>query len=109
MRIWAPGKNSWGPGLALSRAFGDKAARRYGLISTPEVSQIKLTSDEEFIVIGSDGLFDFFEDQDICRFVRKLLKDGKITRDQISNELVNEARSKWPSDSDDISCIIIFM
>ena len=32
-RIWAPGKNSWGPGLALSRAFGDKAARKYGLIS----------------------------------------------------------------------------
>ena len=34
-RIYAPGKNSWGPGLALSRAFGDKAARKYGLISEP--------------------------------------------------------------------------
>lgn len=35
MRIWAPGKNSWGPGLALSRAFGDKAARKYGVIPVP--------------------------------------------------------------------------
>lgn len=32
-RIWAPGRNSWGPGLALSRAFGDKAARKYGVLS----------------------------------------------------------------------------
>lgn len=32
-RIWAPGKTSWGPGLALSRAFGDKASRKYGVIS----------------------------------------------------------------------------
>jgi len=42
-RIWAPGKNSWGPGLALSRAFGDKAARKYGLISEPEIKNIRLT------------------------------------------------------------------
>jgi hypothetical protein len=35
LRIWAPGKNSWGPGIPLTRSFGDKAARRYGLISEP--------------------------------------------------------------------------
>lgn len=34
MRVWAPGKNSWGPGLALSRAFGDRASRyTYKLVS----------------------------------------------------------------------------
>ena len=33
LRIWAPGKNSYGPGLALSRAFGDKAAKKLGVIS----------------------------------------------------------------------------
>jgi hypothetical protein len=43
MRIWAPGKNSWGPGLALSRAFGDKAARKYGVISDPDIKTFGLT------------------------------------------------------------------
>jgi hypothetical protein len=44
MRIWAPGKNSWGPGLALSRAFGDKASRKYGIISIPDIKTFKITS-----------------------------------------------------------------
>lgn len=35
MRIWGPEKNSSGPGLAISRAFGDTGCRKYGLISTP--------------------------------------------------------------------------
>lgn len=61
-RIWAPGKNSWGPGLALSRALGDKAAKKYGLSSEPEIKNIQLSYDADFIVLGSDGLFDFLKD-----------------------------------------------
>lgn len=32
LRLWGQGGESWGPGLAVSRAFGDKMGQRYGLI-----------------------------------------------------------------------------
>jgi hypothetical protein len=32
LRIWGKGRENWGPGLAISRSFGDKMAQKYGLI-----------------------------------------------------------------------------
>ena len=107
-RIWAPGKNSWGPGLALSRAFGDKAARKYGLISEPEIKNIRLTYEIDFLLMGSDGLFDYMKDNEVSYFVRKKLKE-EHKRESICLDLVEEARRSALSDSDDISCIIIFL
>ena len=73
--MWAPGKSSWGPGLALSRAFGDKAARKYGLISEPDIKNVRLTYEADFIVVGSDGLFDVMKDTDISFWVRQGLRE----------------------------------
>ena len=61
-RIWAPGRSSWGPGLALSRAFGDLASRKYGVTSDPETKIFHLSSEDDFIILGSDGLFDHVKD-----------------------------------------------
>jgi serine/threonine protein phosphatase PrpC len=61
--------------LALSRAFGDKAARKYGLISEPEIKNIRLTYEIDFIILGSDGLYDFMKDSEISFVVRKKLKE----------------------------------
>lgn len=57
MRVWAPGKNSWGPGIALTRAFGDKAARRYGIISEPEMRTFEHALNEHILVLGSKLIF----------------------------------------------------
>jgi serine/threonine protein phosphatase PrpC len=59
--------------------------------------------------MGSDGLFDYFSDQEIVQCVRKLVKDEALAREEIGHELANEAKKKWPESSDDISCIVIFM
>ena len=34
-RLWGSGNDSWGPGLAVSRSFGDRMAQQYGLICEP--------------------------------------------------------------------------
>lgn len=83
-RIWAPGKNSWGPGLALSRAFGDKAAQKYGIISDPDITICHLTYSDYYIVVGSDGLYDFLNDQDINYFIKKKLKEDNFNKEQIA-------------------------
>jgi serine/threonine protein phosphatase PrpC len=45
--------------------------------------------------MGSDGLFDYFSDQEIVQCVRKLVKDEALAREEIGHELANEAKKKW--------------
>ena len=56
--------------LSVSRTFGDCAAKipKYGgnanvVVATPEIDVYNLTSDTEFILLGSDGIFDFLDNQ----------------------------------------------
>lgn len=59
-RVWLPNEDS--PGLAMSRAFGDYCIKNFGLISVPEVIQRNITSQDQFIVLASDG---------VCSRIRK--------------------------------------
>ena len=61
--------------MALSRAFGDKAARKFGVISEPDIRAVSLTYEDDFIIIGSDGLFDALKDSEISFLVRKATKE----------------------------------
>lgn len=53
-RVWLPHEDT--PGLAMARAFGDLCLKDYGIISAPEVTHHKLTDQDKFIVLASDGV-----------------------------------------------------
>lgn len=53
-RIWMAEGDC--PGLAMSRAFGDFCLKEYGLSSVPDVSHRKITKQDEFVVLASDGV-----------------------------------------------------
>ena len=55
-RIWK--KYEQGPGLMTSRSFGDKIAHSVGCITVPEVKMFDLRENVEYIVIGTDGLWE---------------------------------------------------
>jgi serine/threonine protein phosphatase PrpC len=61
--------------LALSRAFGDKAARKFGVISEPDIKTFNLSYEDDFLVIGSDGLFDVMKDSEISFLVGRVSKE----------------------------------
>lgn len=46
-----------------------------------------MTFDDDFVVIGSDGLFDYMKDADISFFIRKRLKDGSLNREDLAHSL----------------------
>jgi len=52
--MWRP--KGCRPGLAMSRAFGNFCLKDYGLISVPDLSYRKLTEQDEFVVLASDGV-----------------------------------------------------
>ncbi|OQR88063.1 hypothetical protein ACHHYP_07628 [Achlya hypogyna] len=51
------------------------------VIATPEVTTSDLTDQEDFLLMGSDGLFDVFEDQEAVDYVKtQLRKFGDVQR-----------------------------
>ncbi|KDO33005.1 hypothetical protein SPRG_02696 [Saprolegnia parasitica CBS 223.65] len=46
------------------------------VIATPEVTTSDVTDEEDFLLLGSDGLFDVFEDQEAVDFVTTQLRKG---------------------------------
>ncbi|XP_051181071.1 uncharacterized protein [Lolium perenne] len=53
--------------LALSRAIGDMPFKRYGVISTPELTGWQLLSaNDSFLIASSDGVFEKMTMQDVC-------------------------------------------
>jgi len=53
-RVWQPNRES--PGLAMSRAFGDYCVKDYGVISVPEVTQRRISSNDQFVILATDGV-----------------------------------------------------
>ena len=60
LRVWL--KNKPVPGLAMTRSIGDMTAQSVGVTAEPEIKTInKLTKNDKIFVIGSDGLWDRFD------------------------------------------------
>jgi len=105
-RVWL--KNESIPGLAMSRSFGDLIAKKAGVIAEPEIIQTDIKDDDQFIVIGSDGLFEFLANEKIMNlvvpyFLRNELKEA-------CDVLVKAAVQSWKDVSemiDDITCVIV--
>lgn len=56
-RVWMPNGNTLeGPGLAISRAFGDYYIKDFGLISEPELTQRRITDTDQFAILATDGV-----------------------------------------------------
>lgn len=45
------------PGLAMTRSFGDKAGIKAGTHGEPELFTHKITSEDKFIIVASDGVW----------------------------------------------------
>lgn len=67
IRVWM--RDDDVPGLAMSRAVCDLIGKRCGVSSEVEVSYHTLTTNDAFIVIASDGLWEFSSDRDIMDII----------------------------------------
>lgn len=86
-RVWA---DQEGPGIAMSRSLGDLIGKRVGLIHIPDIQDLRLKEHDKFAVVGSDGIFDVMNSDEVISFVMRL-KD----KENAAKLLVKEARSRW--------------
>ena len=62
-RVWLRHENI--PGLAMSRSIGDLVASSVGVSCEPEFYETDLTEDDKFIIIASDGVWEFIHNEDV--------------------------------------------
>lgn len=57
------------PGLAMSRSVGDTVAHSVGVTSEPEIFIHELSSSDKYMIIASDGLWEFMSNEQVMSVV----------------------------------------
>ncbi|KAL3927195.1 MAG: hypothetical protein SGBAC_013180 [Bacillariaceae sp.] len=68
-RIWVKGNEF--PGTAFTRSIGDTVAENIGVIDEPEMIARELTDHDKYLVIATDGLFEFLKNSQVMEIVGK--------------------------------------
>ncbi|EPY37160.1 protein phosphatase 2C [Strigomonas culicis] len=111
-RVGHPKLNPRAVSLAVSRALGDAIFKMdeytggtpSGVIAEPYTRSIEMEEQDEFIVIGCDGLWDVFTYQEVVNICRQYMKEGRTPHD-ITEELVNEALMRGSTDNVTVSFV----
>ena len=94
----------------MSRSIGDEIAHSIGVSENPEVLRFDLKPEHKFIVIASDGVWEFLSNEEIGKIVWPFFL--RNSPEQAGNAIVRAAAKKWRKNDnniDDITCITIFL
>ncbi|KAJ8610297.1 hypothetical protein CTAYLR_009076 [Chrysophaeum taylorii] len=108
-RVWLD-KNMTRVGLAMARSLGDNAVKKVGVIAEPEVRKYLLTAEDEFMVMASDGVWEFISSDDAVRAIALTLEATNSAKDACKN-LIDLAIQRWKENEgdyrDDITAIVM--
>ena len=96
---------AWTPGLSTSRAFGDMLAHEVGVVAQPDCHTVALTGDEEYVLLASDGVWEFMDEQAVIDAIA-----GEGSLEGAADAVVAEARKRWNEEEevvDDITAVIL--
>lgn len=93
------------PGCAFTRSIGDAVAEDVGVHAEPELLTWKLSPNDKFCVIASDGVFEFLTSQAVVDIVSKFSSPLEAAK-----HIVQESYRLWltyDERTDDISIIVV--
>ena len=95
----------------MSRSFGDNVSKLVGVSSEPEVVRMKLDKRDKFILLASDGVWEFLSNQEVLQLVVPYYKEGKL--EEACDALLRLAYDRWTAEDnsvvDDITLVLIFL
>jgi serine/threonine protein phosphatase PrpC len=104
-RVWVRGKEY--PGTAFTRSIGDRLAENIGVCAEPEIITTYPTVNDEFLVIASDGIFEFLTNDDVLNICA-----ASLSPQEACEVLTRAAYDKWLEHelrTDDITVIVCFL
>ncbi|XP_050363522.1 probable protein phosphatase 2C 72 [Argentina anserina] len=105
-RVWLP--HELLPGLAMSRAFGDFVLKDHGIIAVPDVSHRCLTSEDQFIVLATDGVWDVLTNNEVASIVWEAKTAEEAAR-TVTETAIATWKTKYPASKiDDCTVVCLF-
>lgn len=105
-RVWV--KEDDVPGLAMTRSFGDRVAATVGVVSEPEIREYEFTGEERFMLIASDGVWEFISSEECMAIINEFYQRGSF--DGCCESIYEESRKRWMKEEevvDDITMILV--
>ncbi|EFH50553.1 phosphatase 2C-like protein [Arabidopsis lyrata subsp. lyrata] len=107
-RVWLPNQDI--PGLAMSRAFGNFRLKEHGVIAVPEISQHRITSNDRFLVLATDGVWDMLSNDEVVSLIwssgKKQAEAAKLVAEAAEAAWKKKLKS---TKIDDITVICLFL
>jgi serine/threonine protein phosphatase PrpC len=106
-RVWV--KDDDVPGLAMTRSFGDRVASIAGTICVPEIKEYYFNEGDKFMIIASDGVWEFISSEECVDIVGKYYENNMVL--ECCEYLYEESRKRWLEEEDvvdDITMLLIF-
>ncbi|CAM8919685.1 unnamed protein product [Rhodiola kirilowii] len=104
-RVWLPGKNE--PGLAMSRAFGDLQLKSHGVIALPEMSHHRISPDDHFIVLATDGVWDVLSNEEVVSIVASV-ENPEEAAEALVQVATDTWKNKYPNSMVD-DCSVVYI
>ncbi|KAI2505816.1 Sigma factor PP2C-like phosphatase [Fragilaria crotonensis] len=106
-RVWLDSSCSQ-IGLAMARSIGDHAVKPVGVIAEPVVTSHTITKDDDFVILASDGVWEFISSEEAVEIVGSHLFKGASLACQA---LIEAAANRWHEEEgdyrDDITALVI--
>ena len=102
-------KNLEQPGLAMSRSFGDKKAKTCGVIPLPDIIEYNLKWNFKYMVICSDGVWEFLSNEEVMEIGDKYFYQNDIN--EFCSQLLKRSTEIWEKEEnymDDITVVAVF-
>ena len=106
-RVWQKGEVY--PGIAMSRSIGDFIASKLGVIPEPKFLEEKIDKDTKFIVVASDGIWEFLDNDTVKNMVMPFYE--KNDPNGACKELIKKSTEFWNQEDvvvDDITVVVVF-
>ena len=87
--------------LVLTRTFGDKEMKKYGVIPVPDFYTKKIDNDDLFVIIASDGIWDVINEEELF----KMGNEKELSSEAFSKKIMDIAKERDTRDNS--SCIVI--
>lgn len=77
------------PGTKTTRSFGDLIAHQIGVTSEPSHHRVKISSTDKYIILASDGLWEFFTRDEVLEYIGKLPSTSRDIYGQTVSSVYN--------------------
>ena len=111
-RVWS--MKGHFPGTAFTRSIGDGVAETLGVNAEPEMLTVKMTSNEQVIILASDGIYDVMGNDQVVNIAYQH-KDNPL---EACHAIIDKAHQEWllnddcteeSASYDDMTVVCIFL